>query len=317
MRRLLLHFCAACAVALPAQAVELTLPATARLTASKSEAMGSADLPVAGWVDGGVEMVRAEGAVIRQAWQIQASDLTTLQILVPLRDQLVDAGFEPVFECEARACGGFDFRYVIAVFPEPEMHVDLGDFRYTLLRRDGEVGPEHVSLLVSRSAVRGFVQITRVTAGPEDAGALSGVTVGVGPAPPVGNGAASAGRLVSDLEAKGRAVLGDLTFQTGSSQLAEGPFATLDELAAYLAAHPGRGIVLVGHTDAEGTLAANVALSRKRALAVLQRLSERHGIAESRMAAEGVGFLAPLASNATEAGRTLNRRVEVIVSDPD
>lgn len=316
MRSPLLQMIAVCASALPAAAVDLTLPATARLTASRSEAIGSVTLPVDGWRDGAVETILAEGQIEQQAWQIQASNLTTLQLLAPLREELIGAGFEPLYECDARACGGFDFRYAIEVIPEPEMHVDLGDFRYVLLRRNGEAGPDHVGLLVSRSAERGFVQITRVSARPVGAEPAAGVRATAGSEPSPTAGPAPTGQLARDLVSNGRAVLGDLTFQPGSSELAAGPFPTLDELAAFLTENPEVRIVLVGHTDTDGTLAANVALSRRRAAAVMERLAESHGIDDARMAAEGVGFLMPLTSNATEAGRTLNRRVEVILSDP-
>jgi OOP family OmpA-OmpF porin len=74
-------------------------------------------------------------------------------------------------------------------------------------------------------------------------------------------------------------------------------------------------VALVGHTDAEGGLAANIDLSRRRAAAVRDRLVAQHGIAAERLSAEGVGWLAPRATNATEAGREANRRVEAVVAE--
>ena len=70
--------------------------------------------------------------------------------------------------------------------------------------------------------------------------------------------------------------------------------------------------MLVGHTDAEGSLEANRALSERRALAVVERLVASHGIAPERLRAEGVGYLVPRAPNTTEEGRARNRRVEVV-----
>ncbi len=71
---------------------------------------------------------------------------------------------------------------------------------------------------------------------------------------------------------------------------------------------------LVGHTDASGSLAANIALSERRAEAVAEVLVSTHGADSNRVAAKGVGFLAPRATNQTEDGRQKNRRVEVIVT---
>jgi outer membrane protein OmpA-like peptidoglycan-associated protein len=71
---------------------------------------------------------------------------------------------------------------------------------------------------------------------------------------------------------------------------------------------------LVGHTDASGSLAANIAVSERRAEAVAQVLIDRYGVDRDRVTAEGVGFLAPRATNQTEEGRQKNRRVEVVVT---
>jgi len=70
----------------------------------------------------------------------------------------------------------------------------------------------------------------------------------------------------------------------------------------------------VGHTDAEGSLDGNIALSRRRAASVLERLVTAYQVDRRQMEAQGMGYLAPIASNLTEEGREANRRVEVIVT---
>ena len=75
-------------------------------------------------------------------------------------------------------------------------------------------------------------------------------------------------------------------------------------------------IALVGHTDTVGGLEANINVSRARARSVRQRLIESYGIAEERLDAEGMGYLAPVASNLTAEGRDQNRRVEVVLLGP-
>lgn len=86
----------------------------------------------------------------------------------------------------------------------------------------------------------------------------------------------------------------------------------LDALVAYLAANPDRQILLVGHTDAVGSLAGNRALSQRRAAAVAEYLRGA-GADAAQIASEGAGYLAPIASNLTEAGRRANRRVEAVL----
>ena len=86
----------------------------------------------------------------------------------------------------------------------------------------------------------------------------------------------------------------------------------LDAVVAYLTANPTRQITFVGHTDATGSLEANVALSRRRAEAARAYVIAR-GVPASQVAADGVGFLSPRTTNLTEAGREANRRVEAVL----
>jgi OOP family OmpA-OmpF porin len=235
--------------------------------------------------------------VTREAFQIEAPDVTTLGLLAPLRDQVAAQGFRILLDCETEGCGGFDFRAAIDVLPPPAMFVDLADFRYLSAEKDGE----GLSLLVSRSDDRGFLQIVRVA----PAGAVPEPTPDVpAPAPedPPEDPPASGGDLAARLESEGRVVLDGLAFASGSAQLAPGGDAALASLAAYLAENPTRRVAIVGHTDAQGALDANVALSRRRAQAVADRLVEDHGVRRAQLEAHGMGWLAPLATNLTAEG---------------
>jgi OOP family OmpA-OmpF porin len=264
--------------------------------------------PTAAWGAFDPVTARAEGTVTRRVWRIPSESLTTLQILDPLRDELEAAGYAVDFECADVACGGFDFRFALDLIGEPDMHVDLGDFRYLAASRDGT----RVALVVSRSEAAGFVHLTAVA--PADATAPAVPVEPVAPATVTLPDAVPAGSLAATLAAEGHAVLEGLDFGTGDSQLGPGPFPALDELAAWLQANPGQRAILVGHTDASGALDANVAISRARAQSVRGRLIEAYGIAPERLSADGVGYLSPRAPNDTEAGRQANRRVEVVLT---
>lgn len=294
---------------LAAQGLSLEFPAFATPIAERTVASDSYFFPTAPFTDGPLEGITAEGAIRQQSWKLGGGSLTTLQILAPLRAQLQDAGFATLYECEARVCGGFDFRYQIDVMPEPDMHVNLGDYRYLAAQRSVDGAPEYVGLIVSRSANAGFVQLTRIGAANDAAGITASTK-----APPPDIALQPAGPVGEQLELNGYSTLNDLYFKTGSSQLDDRPFASLAALAAYLAAWPDRQVVLVGHTDAEGSLDANIALSRRRAMAVVERLVGTLGVSPGQVSADGVGFLAPRASNLTDEGRAQNRRVEVILS---
>ena len=297
-----------------AQALTLDFPSNASLQREVVSDLDSYALPIGIWDRGEMPTETVEGQMTQQAWRINARSLTTLQMLRPLREQLRNDRFRVIFECQTEACGGFDFRFGTETLPPPEMQINLGDFRFLAARRIVEGGTEYVSLFVSKTAQAGYVQVTRVGPAEEEPAPLATAT-----APALRGGITTdASGLVQKLEAVGHAVLDDLQFETGSSQLGEGPFASLDALADHLTTTPDLTVALVGHTDTSGSLDANIALSKRRAATVLERLVSEYGIARARLAAEGMGYLAPIDSNATDEGRDANRRVEVIVTSlPD
>jgi outer membrane protein OmpA-like peptidoglycan-associated protein len=113
-----------------------------------------------------------------------------------------------------------------------------------------------------------------------------------------------------------------LTFDSGiffdfdSSVLRTGARENLNTLSGVLAEHPGYNVVITGHTDSRGRADYNMALSERRARAAGDYLAGR-GIAPSRMIIQGKGMQQPVASNDTEAGRQMNRRVEVVIQASD
>jgi outer membrane protein OmpA-like peptidoglycan-associated protein len=108
--------------------------------------------------------------------------------------------------------------------------------------------------------------------------------------------------------------LGDVLFDTGKATLKPGAQLTLDRLAGYLAANPSTRVIIEGHTDSTGSDATNQALSEQRASSVADALRMR-GIGSDRVEIVGLGEAYPVASNASPAGRTQNRRVEIVLSD--
>ena len=87
---------------------------------------------------------------------------------------------------------------------------------------------------------------------------------------------------------------------------------TLAKLADVLIKYDRSRAMIIGHTDSTGSDAYNQELSQRRSMAVVNELS-RYGVASFRLQAEGRGEREPRAENTTEAGRQLNRRVEILV----
>jgi type IX secretion system PorP/SprF family membrane protein len=90
----------------------------------------------------------------------------------------------------------------------------------------------------------------------------------------------------------------------------------LQDLAAFLMQHPGITLRIVGHTDDTGTAEDNIELSFRRAQVIAELLMEA-GIQGERLVVEGQGSFNPLVPNSSPENRALNRRVEIVLEDPE
>jgi outer membrane protein OmpA-like peptidoglycan-associated protein len=102
----------------------------------------------------------------------------------------------------------------------------------------------------------------------------------------------------------------DVLFQTDSDVLRPGAIDRLRPLAGYLRANPGVRVAIDGYTDARGSDAHNQDLSERRAASVRSAF-DAMGVTRARFAVAGHGEREPVATNATNEGQRLNRRVEV------
>jgi len=87
----------------------------------------------------------------------------------------------------------------------------------------------------------------------------------------------------------------------------------LSNLGKFLKAYPDNKVTVQGHADNKGKPEVNQAISEKRAQKVREYLAAYQNIPPHQVTAEGLGAVQPVATNATEAGRSLNRRMEVII----
>ncbi len=298
----------------PALALDLALPATARLTVARDTDPDRYLAPVGVFAEGQVAKVSVDGAVRRAAWRLDLPGLTPLQVMRPLRTQIEDAGYDIVLDCVSAECGGFDFRFATETLPGPNMYVNIRAFQFVTGLRAAPDGTtkEVITVLASTSATSAYVQI--IQAGQAGGGELA---VTRSDDIPVTTQPITEGDTTAELLRRGHQVLDGLDFETGSSDLGKGPFDALEKLGGFLTERPNMRIALVGHTDSVGGLDGNIALSRQRARSVRQRLIDAYGIAADRLEAEGMGYLSPLASNLTAEGRDANRRVEAILLSED
>ena len=108
--------------------------------------------------------------------------------------------------------------------------------------------------------------------------------------------------------------LGDVLFNTGETVLRDEAMTSLVEVVDLLQTEPDKAIRIEGHTDATGPAETNLRISQERADSVMAALVSL-GVDAGRMKAVGMGEDFPIASNEDEAGRTSNRRVDVILLD--
>jgi OOP family OmpA-OmpF porin len=289
-------------------------PEGATLTTRVNRPFDRYALPVGPYGRGTPNARELEGRIIRSAWRLDDPEAATAAVMAGYRQRLEALGYEPIFACETEACGGFDFRFAVEFLPPPAMLVDTADFAQLSARRPAGGDPgdaTHVSVLASRALGAVYVQTVAV--------APAGPALAVAPASKTGAGAesrlspdASGVPLLERLTSFGHARLDGLDFEPGSAALTAGSTAALDRTAEELAANPDLSVLIVGHSDNRGALEDNLTLSRRRAEAVREALVSR-GIEPARLAAHGAGFLAPVATNATDEGRALNRRVELVL----
>lgn len=108
--------------------------------------------------------------------------------------------------------------------------------------------------------------------------------------------------------------LGDVLFDTNKAELKSSASRSLKKLAGFLTQYPERTAQIEGYTDSTGSADYNQDLSDRRASAVRTSLVGM-GIDNGRITTHGYGKESPIASNDTAAGRQMNRRVEIILSD--
>ena len=249
-----------------------------------------------------------EGTLTRILYRAP-KDRSTLEIIRNYENSLKEAGFQTIFECKKAECGGGFYSYVKPVWTEGWIsQVFYGEpvnQRYLAARLDRPEGNLWAFVLVSEhrllSSLTGpYVHLDVV----QEAG-MEQRMVRVDPQ-----------ELSDDLTALGHTAIYGIYFDTDEARLRPESDQALAAIAELMKRRSDLRVHVVGHTDSVGSFDYNLDLSRRRATAVVESLMQQHGIAADRLTPNGVGPLAPVASNRSEDGRAKNRRVE-LVEQPD
>jgi OOP family OmpA-OmpF porin len=124
--------------------------------------------------------------------------------------------------------------------------------------------------------------------------------------------AADASSMAKSIKETGKVAVYGIYFDTGKSVLKPESQAALQEISKLLKGDPKLKLYVVGHTDNVGVFESNLKLSTERALAVMNALITQFSIGADRLRSYGDGPTAPVATNESEEGRALNRRVELV-----
>jgi OmpA-OmpF porin, OOP family len=237
-----------------------------------------------------------------------------LEVFRNYQDALRGAGFTTLFTCDDDdACGdgGILAQRVYAGshimqsggLRSAQAAMYGSDIHFLSAKRNADGRDVYVSLLVAKESAMGG----------SDTDSISVVLHVIEPKPMDSSMVfVDAAKMASDIASTGHVALYGIYFDTDSAVVKPQSDPALKEIAALLKREPGLKVFIVGHTDTHGGYDYNMGLSARRSHAVADAVASRFGIATDRMRAAGIGFLAPVATNATDEGRAKNRRVELV-----
>lgn len=238
-----------------------------------------------------------------------------LEIYRNYKQALEAGGFAIVYACEQPQCEAARIQPLVQEFPRQAKWASNDAFVGNTFNSGSQPGFHYLSAQKATPGGTTTVQLALVS-GYEDKpiyGRVRQFLQIIEPATiEMGKVAVDARAIQGGIERDGKIALYGITFDTNKAVLREESSAQLAEMAQALKARPALNVFIVGHTDNQGELQANTALSQKRAEAVVAALTGKHGIAASRLLARGVANVSPVAANDSEAGRARNRRVEMV-----
>jgi outer membrane protein OmpA-like peptidoglycan-associated protein len=236
---------------------------------------------------------RLEGRVTRIAYRTKPGP-SILEVSRNFETQLAKAGFTTLLACDTDAGGAIPFTEAVDALPVPQMWVDGFNYHYYAGRKEDGGREIYASVLVSQNNQDITAQLTIAELGA------------------IENKMVDAAAMAKGLGETGHIALYGIYFDTDKATLKPESRPTLEQIAKLLTTQPQLNVFIVGHTDNQGAYDYNVDLSRRRAEAVAAELARSYRIAPARLRTAGVGFLAPVGSNASDSGRALNRRVELV-----
>lgn len=220
---------------------------------------------------------------------------SALEVFRNLESRVQEAGYEVIVSGGPDVFKNYTFRYQHPVEILQEISISNTLWYLSAKKQVGE-GTTYLSILVSP-----------YTGGAGQRARLIAVTTKA-----MENRMLDAEKMRTSLLQSGKVALYGIYFATDSAEIQAESSETLREIARLMEDNPELNIIVVGHTDNQGSWDYNMDLSERRAASVTVSLNSDYGIDSERLRSAGVGYLAPAATNNTIEGRQLNRRVELV-----
>ena len=251
--------------------------------------------------------------------------VSSLEVLRNYEQELKEKGGQEMFSCKKGECGGSDTRsssggggeMSLAMYLQPEENIKekpfsnghcaqtqwISDQRYMVMEL-----PEHNSfvsvhtyLLQDDNFCKAFNDRTIAVVDIMEVQQMESKMVVL-----------KAEEMAEAITAGGSVALYGIFFDFNKAEIKPESSETLEQIARLLTDRGGLKLLVVGHTDNKGSYGTNLDLSMKRAQAVADALSSEYKVDASRLKPVGVSFACPVSTNATDAGRAKNRRVELV-----
>lgn len=257
------------------------------------------------------DVLALEGQLQRRLY-VAPEGASAFDLFSNYRKALTDAGYEALFECIGRACGSNNALLGKLVIYGPdrtlrnlgaasEFALYIGGDEHFLAARSAD-GLRHVAVYVAQNQDRPI---------SGEAAGRAAVHIDLMSTDQLQNNMVDAAAMAKGITDDGRIALDNVYFEFGTAKLTPEAGPELAEMVKLLVDNPALRVYIVGHTDWVGDAGANQTLSNQRAQAVVDALVAA-GVDGARLGAAGLGMFSPRASNATEVGRALNRRVELV-----
>ncbi|MCB1730499.1 MAG: OmpA family protein [Halieaceae bacterium] len=267
--------------------------------------------PVSGYRQIG-EWIDTQGRVTRTFYRYKGTDRSFAEIYKNYLDALTREGFEILgqgMSADRRGAGVGSRQWTEVLFRENPA-TKPGEVGTMFSGTSSSGGAGAIVARKQRAAGTVYVLVNVEQHSADYVGTL--IDIIEEEAAETGMVAVDAEAIGADITEYGRVVLDGIFFDFNQATIKPESAPALAAIAEYLQANADRQFYIVGHTDSVGTFAYNQKLSADRAGAVARALTADYGIDAARLEPHGVGPLVPVFSNAGDAGREQNRRVELV-----